>query len=256
MAKFWTSAVDSLRAAPRRRPRALPARWNDRAAALADVDHLLGASPVPDLALLPEASLTGYVSPEHEFDLTPFAEPLDGQTSRALSALARKHACAIAGPLIERDGSRCFNAFVVFGADGSRLAHYRKRRPWYPETWATPGDAPAVPFALCGVSVTIAICFDVHTLATDAERALRAADVLLFPSAWVDDGDDSRGDILPEVATTFDVAIVNANWGLGSPRIRGQGGSRIVGRDGQVLAAAARGGRIDATLPGEKGAPA
>jgi len=233
----------------------LPARWNDRAAALADVDRLLSSAPPTDLALLPEASLTGYVSPEHDFDLSAFAEPLDGPTSEALSALARKHGCALAGPLIERDGARCFNAFVVFAADGTRIAHYRKRRPWFPETWATPGDAPATPFDVRGVSVTIAICFDVHTLAADAGPELRAADVLLFPSAWVDDGDDSRGAILPDVAKTFDVAVVNANWGLGSPRVRGQGGSRIVDRNGLVLATAARIGRIDSTLPGEKANP-
>lgn len=227
----------------------LPARWNDRAAALADAERLLSASRAPDLALLPEASLTGYVSPEHDFDLSRFAEPLDGPTSNALAALARKHACAVAGPLIERDGARCFNAFVVFAADGTRIAHYRKRRPWYPETWATPGDAPATPFEVCGVRVTIAICFDVHTLAADAGRALRSSDVLLFPSAWVDDGDDSRGEILPAVAQAFDVAVVNANWGLGSPRIRGQGTSRILGRDGGLLATTLRGGRIDASLP-------
>jgi predicted amidohydrolase len=230
----------------------LPARWNDPAAALADVDRLLGESRAPDLALLPEASLTGYVSPEHDFDLAAFAEPLDGPTSQALSELARKHACALAGPLIERDGSRCFNAFVVFGADGARLAHYRKRRPWYPETWATPGDGAAAPFELRGVRITIAICFDVHTLAADAGRELRAADVLLFPSAWVDDGDDSRSALLPEVARAFDVAVVNANWGLGSPRVRGQGASRILARDGRVLETAPRSGRIDAALPGEK----
>jgi 5-aminopentanamidase len=229
----------------------LPARWNDRTAALADVDRLLSSAPPPDLALLPEASLTGYVSPGHDFDLSAFAEPLDGPTSEALSALAQKHRCALAGPLIEKDGARCFNAFVVFAADGARIAHYRKRRPWFPETWATPGSGPATPFDVRGVSVTIAICFDVHTLAADAGRELRAADVLLFPSAWVDDGDDSRGDILPEVARAFDVSVVNANWGLGSPRVRGQGGSRIVGRDGRILAIASRSGRIDATLSGK-----
>jgi predicted amidohydrolase len=226
----------------------LPARWNQRDAALADVDRFLSAGPVADLVLLPEASLTGYVSPDHDFDLTAFAEPLEGPTSQALGALAKKHRCALAGPLVERDGARCFNSFVVIAPDGTRVAHYRKRRPWYPETWATPGDAAAEPFEVRGVTLTIAVCFDVHTLASDAARELRAADVLLFPSAWVDDGDDSRGAILRAVARDFDVAVVNANWGLGAPRVRGQGASRIVGRDGRVLVRAARCGRIDASV--------
>ena len=56
----------------------LPARWNQPSVALAEVDRLLGSAPAPHLALLPETALTGYVSPELDFDLAPFAEPLDG----------------------------------------------------------------------------------------------------------------------------------------------------------------------------------
>ena len=69
--------------------------------------------------------------------------------------------------------------------------------------------------------------------------------MLLFPSAWVEKP-DSRGTLLAGLARRFDVAIVNANWGIGTPRVPGQGGSRIVGRDGEVLALAEHAGRLDA----------
>jgi predicted amidohydrolase len=106
--------------------------------------------------------------------------------------------------------------------------------------------------------VTVAVCFDVQFVADDAADELRVADVLLFPSAWVE-RPDSLGVLLPALATRFDVAVVNANWGPGTPRVPGQGGSRIVDRRGATVAlaeASAGGGaeagsravRIDAAL--------
>lgn len=225
----------------------LPARWNEPTLALAETDRLLASAPAPDLALLPEAALTGYVSPDRDFDLGPFAETADGPTASALASLARAHGCYLAGPLIERDGANAYNALLVFAPDGSRVAHYRKRHPWYPETWATPGDAPPPVFAVRGVRVTLAVCFDAQFLAEDAARELEQADVLLFASAWVE-RHDSRDALLGGLARRFGVAVVNANWGVGVPRVPGQGGSRVLGPDGQVLAMAQGGGRLDAWI--------
>jgi 5-aminopentanamidase len=225
----------------------LPARWNEPALALAEVGRLLGSAPAPDLAVLSEAAITGYVSPDLDFDLGPFAEPLAGATAAALGALARAHGCHLAAPLVERDGDRTYNTTLVLSPDGTLLARYRKRHPWYPETWATPGDEPPPVLELGGARVTVAVCFDVHFVAEDAARQLRDADLLVFPSAWVEDH-DSRDSLLPELARRFDIAIVNANWGIGSPGVPGQGRSRILGRDGEVLATAGGPGRIDARI--------
>jgi len=223
----------------------LPARWNEPSLSLAETDRLLASAAAPDLALLPEAAITGYVSPGRDFDLGPFAEPVTGPTASALASLARAHACYLAGPLIERDGPNAYNALLVFAPDGSRVAHYRKRHPWFPETWATPGDAPPPVFEVRGAKVTLAVCFDAQFLAEDAARELTEADVLLFASAWVE-RHDSRDSLLGGLARRFDIAIVNANWGAGKPSVPGQGGSRVLGRDGQVLAMARGAGRIDA----------
>jgi predicted amidohydrolase len=225
----------------------LPARWNEPAQALAETDRLLASAPAPHLALLPEAALTGYVSPARDFDLRPFAEPLDGPTAGALASLARAHGCYLGGPLVERDGANAYNTLVVFAPDGSRVARYRKRHPWYPETWATPGDAPPPVFAVRGARVTLAVCFDAQFLADDAARELEEADVLLFASAWVE-RHDSRAALLGGLARRFGVAVVNANWGVGVPSVPGQGGSRVLGRDGEVLAMAHGAGRLDAWI--------
>jgi predicted amidohydrolase len=207
----------------------LPHRFGDPVGQLELTDTLLLQARGAQLALLPECALTGYLSEGRDYDLSAFAEPLDGPTCGSLSKLARKHSLALAGPLIEASGEALFNAFVVFDATGALVAHYRKRNPWMPETWATAGELPNPVFEIAGMRITIAICFDVHFLGEDAPQQLAEADVLLFPSAWVDeDPVDARSTLLPELARTFGVGIVNANWGVGTPVIQGQGGSRIV----------------------------
>jgi predicted amidohydrolase len=211
-------------------------------AQLERADRLLSQARGVDLALLPECALTGYLTTDGDADLRPFAERLDGPTASLLSALARAHAVTLAAPLVEKDGERFFNSFLVFGPDGKRLAHYRKRHPWYVERWAASGDLGTPVFDVAGAQVTIGICFDVHFLEAEAAPQLAAASVLLFPSAWVDDEPvDARGVQLPALAQKHRLAIVNANWGEGLPRVRGQGTSRILDHEGTELARAAEG---------------
>ncbi|HEY1957361.1 MAG TPA: carbon-nitrogen hydrolase family protein [Polyangiaceae bacterium] len=212
----------------------LPARFAGVAQQLALVDELLAAPT--DLALLPEASLTGYVSPQGDFDLARFAEPRDGPTARALADLAKRHRTRLVGPLVERAGNCLYNAMIGFDADGREFLHYRKRHPWYPETWATPGDAPHPVVEVEGLRVTIALCFDIQFASE-----LPPHDVLLFPSAWVE-----KRDTRPALLRALGTHVVNANWGVGEPRVAGQGNSCILHASGEVLA---RGGpRLDAVL--------
>lgn len=226
----------------------LPATFGDVPGALARVDALLGSGPPADLVLLPETSLTGYVSPELEFDLRPFAEPLGGPTCSALAELARRHRCHLVGPLIEQEGEHFYNALVGVGPDGALWLHYRKRHPWFPETWATPGEQPYPLVELGGLKLTAALCFDGHFLAEEAAEQLSQADLLLFSSAWVD-REDSRRPLLCSLARHFHTTVLNANWGPGHPHVYGQGGSLIINPSGQVVAEAARGVfRLDTEL--------
>ncbi|HEY2365265.1 MAG TPA: carbon-nitrogen hydrolase family protein [Polyangiaceae bacterium] len=216
----------------------IPARFDRVADNLELTDALLARGPT-DLALLPEASLTGYVSAQGDFDLTRFAEPRDGATARALAALAKKHHTHLVGPLVERLDNCVYNTMIGFDPTGAEFLHYRKRHPWYPETWATAGDAPHPKIRIRTLVISLAICFDVHF----AEWP--RADVLLFPSAWVEE-EDSRGAMLAKLGMN----VVNANWGAGEPRVTGQGDSMIVDASGKILARAdaKTGPRIDAEI--------
>ena len=228
----------------------LPARHGSVAAALREVRALLEGGPPTDLVLLPEAALTGYLDRQGVSALAAFAEPLGGETCAQLSALARRFEVHLVGPLIEREADRVYNSMVGFGPDGAQVLHYRKRHPWYPELWATPGPLPPPLIELDGRRVTVAICFDLHFLEGESPEVLRAADLLLFPSAWVDEpaAPDARLTLLPALARQFEVAIVNANWGPGVVTVPGQGGSMILDATGAVRIRARGERRIDARL--------
>ncbi|HEX7901546.1 MAG TPA: carbon-nitrogen hydrolase family protein [Planctomycetota bacterium] len=204
--------------------------WGDVPGALARLEERLKDV---DLAVLPEAAFTGYVSPEGDFDLRRFAEPLDGPTMQAVAALAARHGTAIAAPLIERDGQAFYNACVLFDAAGRRAGHWRKRHPWIPETWATPGNLGTPVVEWRGLRVAAAICYDLHFIET-----LEPCDLFLFPSAWVQESPDTRVSQLRALARRFHVTVVNANWARSDPALPGQGGSVILGPDGRVLARA------------------
>lgn len=225
----------------------LPARWDDEVAVLDEVSARIKAGPATDLVLLPEAAVHGYVSPEGDFDLARFAAPLGDGPAFACAAIALQHRVHLVAPLVLREGDALYNAIACFDPDGGVQFVYRKRHPWFPETWATPGpDAPPV-VEIAGRTVTAAICFDVHFLADDAAEQLAAADVLLFPSAWVDEG-DSRPPLLSALARRFELHVANANWAPGVVRIPGQGGSCIYGPRGELVARATEAGRIDVEI--------
>jgi 5-aminopentanamidase len=229
----------------------VPARFGDPRARLAEIGAALAEGPPADLVLLPECALTGYVTADWRFDLRSLAEPLEGPTLSAYRTLAREHSVYFAGPVVEEAGGAYFNAFVVVDPAGELRCHYRKRHPWFPETWATKGALPYPELEIGGLKLTLAICFDVHFLTREARETLMSADVLLFPSAWVDDGDlDLRTGIFGALVRRFGLTVVNANWGEGEPRLAGQGRSRIVGPGGAVEARALAGrvSRIEAEV--------
>jgi predicted amidohydrolase len=238
----------------------IPARFGDVAGVFAEVEAALGAGGPCDLAVLPECALTGYVSPDGRFDPSRFAEPVDGPTIDRVRRFAAQARCHIAAPLVERSGSHVYNACVVVSPAGQIVAHYRKRHPWSPETWASPGDLPLSCFDVAGATCTIAICFDIHFVAAESRTTLAAADVLLFPSAWVDDTPaDGRAPILAQLADAFGLTIANANWGCGVPRVTGQGRSRFVRPGGRVDVLDGPAGRVSVLVeevaPRKKVAP-
>ena len=226
----------------------LPARWGEPEPALEHVDRLLSVGPT-DLAVLPEMALSGYVSPEADFDLSPFAEPIDGRTVRLAAEIARRHGTHLVAPLVLSENGALYNAAVVVGPGGGVVATYRKRHPWIPERWASAGELAPPLFDVGGLQVTIAICYDGHFLPYDAADVLGRADLLVFTSAWVDE-EDSREPLLRSVARRFGVSVANANWAAGVVVVPGQGGSCVIDPRGEIVSrvTSVGGGRADGVV--------
>ena len=178
-----------------------------------------------------------------------------GSPSRSTGPTAQRCA-AIAAPLARSISSRrscCARArrsttrSSRFGPDGAPVFVYRKRHPWFPETWATParrtaGRRDGRP------RVTIAICFDVHFLAEDAARELAAADVLAVPER-VGRGAGFAAQLLRHLVATVRPAHRQRELGTGRRPHPGSGrlGHRRTPR-GELVARATEAGRIDAEV--------
>ncbi len=225
----------------------LSARYGRPRAQLSALDRALTslAKRRPTLVVLPELALTGYVSARGDFDVSRFAEPVDGPLLARVAGLAVSYEVSILASWVELDGARRFNGAALLDERGAVVLRYRKRHPWFPETWATPGELDTPTVTLHGRRLAVAVCFDVHFLSAEAGDTLDSVDALLFASAWVDDaGEDARAAILPALAARHGCAVVNANWGHGVPRVPGQGGSMIVSGEGRVLARAPDGAGV------------
>ena len=222
-----------------------PASYAQPTRMLAEIDARIAAGPATDLVVVPEAALHGYVSPEGDFDLTRLAEPIDGPTATACAALAKARSVHLVSSLVLREGAALYNAMTCFGPDGALAFVYRKRHPWFPERWATPGPQRPPLIEIGGTLVTIAVCYDLHFLDRDAVPELEAADLLLFPSAWVEQV-DTRAAHLAEVAQRFTLHIANANWAAGVVHVAGQGGSCTISPTGVITRAV--NGRADVVV--------
>jgi predicted amidohydrolase len=211
------------------------------------------------ILILPEASITGYLSSDlkinwhipgrpidHSFVAkeltTEYAEPQNGPSVQYFAALATELGVYITVPFIEIDpNGNFFNAVSLVGPKQTlALAHYRKNCPWpVPEkSWATPGaDVTGAIFETEYGRVGMAICFDIHSiLAKYHDKGLWA---LLYPIAWVGNTESWFGFQLParlrEVNCPF--YILGTNWASVCPQSwQGLSGSTVYAPGGDIVA--------------------
>jgi predicted amidohydrolase len=212
------------------------------------------------IVVLPELAITGYVAEDlsenwhvpgrpldrifRGRDPAEFSQSVPGPATNLFCGVAKELRIYLTIPILERTDSPAggyFNTACLAAPDGRLVAHYRKLEPWPPteQSWATPGERGLATFDTKYGRIGIAICYDIHTiLPRYAERKLWA---LLFPSAWVDDGDptDWFHHRLPAMVACHGHYVIGANWSVGRPqRWRGYGHSTIIAPDGRVLATA------------------
>jgi predicted amidohydrolase len=169
------------------------------------------------------------------------AEAIPGESSLALSRLARENGLVILAGMAEKpgpEGSLPFNTQVVAHPDG-RLERYRKTHLGKSErSFFLPGDSFPV-FATGKARFAVEICWDLHFPEVTAIYALRGAEIIFAPHAspsFVGDRREIWLKYLP--ARAYDNSLFVAACNL-TGEDGGQafcGGAVIIDPKGNVLA--------------------
>ncbi|WP_082944516.1 nitrilase-related carbon-nitrogen hydrolase [Mycolicibacterium elephantis] len=209
-----------------------------------------------DIVVLPELAISGYVI---EPDLAQrWAEPLDGPSVTAFRELAAANAGLVIFGFCERAGEDVFNSVVAVGPDGVVL-HYRKLHLFDKEKGVyAPGNLGLPVVRTRFGDIGVCICYDLRFVEVMRILALRGADLVIAPAAWVAGFDRSvpasgrtgHAESLLVQANLNQVAAVAVSQVAGSSQHRPPtlGGSVACDAYGQVLAGPLSRAQADSAL--------
>jgi predicted amidohydrolase len=216
----------------------------DVAESLAALDEAAGRAARAGAGLLvaPEMYLTGYALPDHA--VAALAEPADGPGAARVAAIATAHGLAIAYGYPELGpGGAVFNSVQLVGADGARLAGYRKTHLFgdFESRVFRPGDTPVVQARLNGLTVGLLICYDVEFPEAVRAHALAGTDLLVVPTALMRPYDFVPHTLVPARAYENQMYVAYANRQGAEGEFDFTGLSCLAGPDGVVRARAGAG---------------
>jgi beta-ureidopropionase len=137
----------------------------------------------PDIVCLPETFPISNINQNLNLK-----EKLDASDKalKQFSILAKQNNCYIICPVITSDGSKAYNAAVVFDRTGSRIGEYRKTHLTIGEieSGLTPGPLDPPVFHADFGKFGIQICYDIYW--NDGWQKLRdlGAEIVFWPSAF------------------------------------------------------------------------
>ena len=161
-----------------------------------------------DIVVVPEMAVPWYTTDRKA--LEPLAEPLDGPTVTAWQEQAVRHEGLVVGGLCERSGDSIYNSAVAVDTSGV-IAHYRKLHLFDVEKHCfAPGDAGLTVVETAYGTIGLCICYDLRFVEVVRVLALRGADLICVPTAWVR-GFDRRQYAEGELIAHAEGALVQAN---------------------------------------------
>jgi len=185
------------------------------------------------LIVLPEMATTGYCW-ESRTEIAPQVEPIPGPSTDRFQQLASSYGCYIAVSLPEVDPTTdvYYNSMALIGPEGI-VGTYRKIHSYISEPrWARDGDLGMPVWDTPLGRLTGLICMDATFFEAGRIPALHGADVLLFPTNWLDEKCPSSS----WMARAFEngVYFISANrYGL-ERGVQFSGGSCIINPDGSI----------------------
>lgn len=185
------------------------------------------------LIVLPEMATTGYCW-ESRQEIAPHVETIPGPTTDHFQQLALHYNCFIAVSLPEVDITTniYYNSVVLLGPQGI-VGTYRKIHSYISEPrWARDGDLGMPVWNTPLGRLSPLICMDAVYFEAARIPALRGADVLLFPTNWLDEKSPSSW----WMARAFEngVYMIAANRYGRERGVQFSGGSCILNPDGSI----------------------
>lgn len=213
------------------------------------------------LVVLPECLDLGWGDPSAR----TLAKPIPGEHVQRLQVAAREYHIHVAAGLVERAGTRLFNAAVLVAPTGDILLHHRKINELdiCLDLYSV-GDRLGVVSTELG-TIGLNICADNfgNSLAIGHVLCRMGAQIILSPSAWAVDAAHDNSlepygklwlDSYTELARLYDVTVIgvsNVGWITGGPW-RGRkviGCSLAIGPGGKPLAQGPYGESAAAVIP-------
>lgn len=187
------------------------------------------------LIVLPEMATTGYCWLSRE-EIAPFVEPVPGPTTELLQEIAARYDCYITLGLPEIDLSTnvYYNSLALVGPAGL-IGSYRKIHSYIAEPrWARDGDQGFPVWETPLGRLAGVICMDAMYFESVRIPALHGADVILFPTNWLEDHSPSRWWMAR--ALENGVYLIAANRSDTERGAEFSGGSCVLDPDGQIQA--------------------
>ncbi len=143
-----------------------------------------------------------YFCDEENYDNFKLAEPIPGQTTDVLCALAKELNVVIIASLFEKRTQGIYhNTTAVIDADGTYLGKYRKMHipddpSYYEKFYFTPGDLGYKAWKTKYGVLGVLICWDQWYPEAARITSLMGAEILFYPTAigWATDQDEATND--------------------------------------------------------------
>ena len=189
----------------------------------------------PDLVLCPELFTSGYNVAD---ELSSLAEVSRGPTFEQIATIAREFQTAIVYGYPEQGDGCLYNSAAFVSAQGELVVNHRKRlnSPGsFEEDYFTPGDQASV-VQYRNWRIAVLICYEVEFPEAVRNAALDGAQLVLVPTALIDQWDVVASRVVPARAFENGVWLAYANHAGHENGFDYLGGSKIVAPDGVIEA--------------------
>ncbi len=193
-----------------------------------------------DLVVCPELFASGYHIRESHAEL---AEKADGSFGIEIAVLAKRSGTAIIYGYPEAADGVAYNSAALIDPEARLLANHRKRllSPGSFEERSFTNGTGLTFTEFGGLRLAIAICYEIEFPETARQAALGGADLLVVPTALVDQWGVVAEKLVPARAFENGLWLAYANHAGSEGGYSYLGGSRIVAPDGTEHAIAGSG---------------